>query len=233
MSITLSHLIYDILEIASSGGNPNQFKISNNQISYWIEQVRSQLISQSLAKHDDINDNWINYIPCVQLSQADKSECCNAPSGCYVMKSNLRLPSTIDTWKDNWIVSVSTMDGNMLSKTNPIKAKYQNYSKYAKNMRSWYVKDDYLYVINDDFLELVEVAGLFESPSELSRFADCSGNACFTEDSKYPVSLTLATQITDIVVRTKVNPFMSYAMANDNGNNGSTPEQKSNDKKAN
>lgn len=233
MAITAAHLIYDIVGIASSGGNPNEFKISNDQILYWIEQVRSQLISQSLAKKDDINDSWIQYIPCVELEQADAAECCSVSSGCYLLKSKKKLPSTIDTWKDNWIVSVSTMDGSLISKSNPLKSKYQKYSKYTSKNKSWYVKDDYLYIINDDFLELVEVAGLFETPSDLKRFADCSGNLCFTENSPYPISLTLATQITDIVVKTKVAPFMQFDMDNNNDSSGVTSQQKSADKQAN
>jgi hypothetical protein len=219
MAITAEHLINDIRGIASSGGNPNEFKISDEQILYWVEQVRSQLISQSLNKKDDINDSWIQYIPCLEMSQVDASECCDAPAGCYVLKSTLRLPSTIDTWKDNWIVSVSTIDGTMISKSNPFKSKYQKYNKYTNLNRGWYVKDDYLYIINDDFLELVEVAGLFESPSDLSRFANCSGGSCFTKESDYPISHTLATQVTDIIVNTKIKAFMSFP--NDTTNDAS------------
>lgn len=233
MSITLNHMVYDILEIASSGGNPNEFKIPTQQIAYWIEQTRSILISQSLNKKDDINDSWIQYIPCVEMQQADASECCDVASGCFLLKSVKRLPSTIDSWRDNWLVSVSTIDGNMISKSNPIKSKYQQYNKYTSNKRVWYVKNDYLYILNDQFLELVEVAGLFETPSDLKRFADCSGNVCFTDDSPYPVSLTLATQITDIILKTKVNPFMQYDMKNANNLDGSTNKQKAEEKQAN
>ena len=233
MSITLNHMVYDILEIASSGGLPSEFKIPTQQIAYWVEHTRSILISQSLNKHDDINDSWISYIPCVELEQVDASECCTVDSGCYLLKSKLRLPSTIDSWRDNWLVSVSTIDGNMISKSNPIKSKYQQYNKYTGNKRGWYVKNDYLYISNDQFLEVVEVAGLFETPSDLKRFADCSGNLCFTDDSPYPVSLTLATQITDIILKTKVAPFMTFDMKNTNNLDGSTNKQKAEEKQAN
>jgi hypothetical protein len=233
MAITANTLIYDILEIASSGGNSNEFKISKEQILYWIEQTRSLLISQSLNKHDDINDSWIQYIPCLQMELVDASECCSAPSGCMVLKSTKQLPSTIDSWKDNWIVSVSTIDGSMISKSNPFKSKYQQYNKYTGKTKSWYVKNDYLYIINDEFLELVEVAALFETPSDLKRFADCGGNSCFNNDSNYPVSLTLATQITDIIIKTKINPFMQSQMDNSNDASGQTQKDKGENKQVN
>lgn len=223
MSITARHLINDIREIASSGGNPNEFKISDEQILFWVEEVRSQLISQSLGKKDDINDSWIQYIPCVELELVDSAECCDVTSDCKVLKSKKRIPSTIDTWKDNWIVSVTTPLGEIISKSNPFKSKYQKYNKFTSKSKSWYLKNDYLYIINDEFLELVEIAGLFETPSDLKSFTDCSGNNCFTLDSDYPVSLTLATQITDIIIKTKVAPFMSFTKddGNDSNNDGS------------
>jgi len=225
MSITANHLVNDVLEIASSGGNPNEFKISNEQILYWVEQVRAQLIGQSLAKRDDINDSWVQYINCVELEQVDASECCLVDSDCYVLKSVKQIPSTIDTWKDNWIVSVTTIDGTPIPKSNPIKQRYQKYNKYTSSKRAWYLKDDYLYVINDQLLTYVSIAGLFETPSDLANFVDCAGQACWTLDSNYPISLTLATQVTDIVIKTKVNPFFGFPYDTKNDASGATPQQ--------
>jgi len=225
MAITANHLIADIRGIASSGGNPNEFKITDRQILYWVEQTRSMLISQSLGKKDDINDSWIQYINCVELEQVDASTCCLVDTDCYVLRSKERLPSTIDTWKDNWIVSVSTVDGTMIPKSNPFKSKYQKYNKYTNSDRSWYLKDDYLYVINDQLLTYVSVAGLFEFPSDLANFTSCDGDACWSYDSNYPISMSLATQVTDIVIKTKVNPFMNFPMDNSNNANNATPQQ--------
>ncbi|TXG80648.1 MAG: hypothetical protein E6R13_07760 [Spirochaetes bacterium] len=225
MAITANHLISDIRGIASSGGNPNEFKITDRQILYWVEQTRSLLISQSLAKKDDINDSWIQYIDCVELEQVDASTCCLVDTDCYVLRSKERIPSTIDTWKDNWIVSVTTIDGNMIPKSNPFKSKYQKYNKYTHSDRGWYLKDDYLYVINDQLLTYVSVAGLFEFPSDLANFTSCEGMACWSYDSNYPISMSLATQVTDIVIKTKVNPFMNFPMDNSNNANNATPQQ--------
>ena len=121
MNISINHIVYDILEIASSGDNPNSFKIDNSQIQYWIEQTRSMLISQSLNKRDDIHDSWVSYINCLEMEQVDASLCCLAPSDCKVLKSVQKLPSTIDSWKDNWIISVSGSDGTSISKSNQLK----------------------------------------------------------------------------------------------------------------
>jgi len=59
MALTLAHLTYDLQEIASSGGNPNSFKITIEQLEYWVEQVRSQLISQSISLFTLINESFL------------------------------------------------------------------------------------------------------------------------------------------------------------------------------
>ena len=225
MSITANHLIYDVLEIASSGGNPNEFKISNEQILFWCEEIRAKLIAQTLAKRDDINDSWIQYIGCVELEQVQDSTCCLVDTDCYILKSKKKIPSTIDTWKDNMIISVSTIEGLSIPKSNPIKQRYQKYNKYTGNKNSWYLKDNYLYVINNQLLSIVSLSGIFETPSELSNFTDCNNQVCFSLDSPYPISLNMASNIVDIVIKTKVNPFMTYPQDNSNNANSATPQQ--------
>lgn len=225
MAITLNHLIYDIIGIASSGSYPNEMKISNEQCKFWIEEVRAQLIGQALNKRDDIHDSWIQYIGCVELEQVEDSSCCLVDSDCHVLKSVKRIPSTIDTYKDNMIISVTTVEGVSIPKSNPIKQKYQVYNKYTGNSKSWYLKDNYLYIINDQLLSYVSLSGIFERPSELSAFVECSGEVCFTDSSTYPVSLAIASQITDIVVKTKAQPFFLFPSDESNDASSVTPKQ--------
>ena len=233
MAITANHLITDIRNIASSGGNPNEFKISDRQILYWVEQVRSQLISQALNKRDDINDSWIQFITCLEMEQVEDTDCCLVDSDCYLLKSVKRLPATIDNWKDNSIISVTTAGGESISKSNHIKQRYQKYNKYTSKAWGWYLKDDYLYIINDQNLNYLTVAGLFETPSDLARFIACDNQECWTYDSNYPLSATLATQVTDIVIKTKVNPFMSFPSDTTNNADANTPQQTLQNKQAN
>ena len=226
--ITLQQIIDDIRGIASSGSNPNEFKIPDEQIAYWVSQIRAMLISQSLNKKDDINDIWLQTISCLELELVDDSECCLAPSGCYVLKSIKKIPVTIDSWKSNWIVSVTTPGGESIPKQNIFSNKYQKYSKYTGNSRYYYLKDNYLYVINDDLLKYVNVIGLFQDPTELSEYVSCSNESCFTYDSQYPISANMTSQLTDIIIKTKVIPFMQFPAdnTNDGQNDPSQPAPK-------
>jgi len=167
--ISLQNIIDDIRAIASSGSNPNEFRIPDEQIAFWVSQVRATLIGQSLAKKDDLNDTWLQTISCFELELADATECCLAPSDCYVLKTVNKLPATIDTWKANWIVSVTTADGVPISKSNRFSNRYQQYNKYTGTTRYYYLKNDYIYIVNDTLLTYINVTALFQDPMEAHR----------------------------------------------------------------
>ena len=210
MAISLREITDDIRAIASSGSNPDNFKIPDEQIFYWINQTRAMLINQSLLKKDDLNDTWLQQINCMALEPADESECCLAPSGCYVLKTVRKIPSTIDTWKPNWIVSVTTAFGDQIPKSNQFSNRYQKYNKYTGNKKYYYLKNDYIYVVNNEDLSIINVQALFEDPMELANFPTCEGGVCFSTDSPYPASANMSSQITDIIIKTKVMPFMTF-----------------------
>lgn len=210
MIISQQVITDDIRGIASSGSNPNEFRIPDEQIYWWIDEIRAVLISQSLAKKDDLNDTWLQTISCMEMEQADEAECCLAETGCYVLKTVKKIPATIDTWKANWIVSVTTAAGEPISKSNRFANKYQKYSKYTGSTRYYYLKNDYLYIVNDQLLESINVTALFQSPSDLANYVTCEDEACFTPESPYPISANMSSQLVDIIIKTKVIPYMQF-----------------------
>lgn len=214
--ITLSHLISDIRDIASSGSNPIDFKISDENITYWINQVRATIISQSISKRNPITDDVIQTIGCIELEQVDKSLCCGIDTGCVLLRSKLVIPGTINTDEANLILSVTGLDGTQIHKSNQFRAKYKSFNKYTKFNKSWYLQNNYLYVINDLLLSEVAITGVFEDPTELSTFI-CNGESCFNiSTSLYPINNKMASVITDTVIKTKVLPFLQFPADNQN-----------------
>lgn len=210
MSVTKNQMIFDIKNIASSGTLPVPFKIEEEQISFWIDEVRSMLISQAIQKKSDISDVWLQTINCFEMEKVDISECCKLDFECYGVRSVKKLPADIETDDANTILAVTAVDGTSFTKSNLFRYKYKKYSKFTSKQKGWFIKDDYLYLINDLTTKYVTVRGLFEEPEELTNYVNCDGVSCYTRDSVYPVGLKMAGQITDIVVKTKVAPFMQF-----------------------
>ncbi len=231
MSISLNKLVYDVLNIAASGATSQDFRITEKQVIHWVNEVRSQLIVQALQKRQDISDTWVQTIPKVALELADKSEATDIPIGCYLLKSTLQLPDTIENWDDNTILSVTGLDNTPIGKSNLFRARYKTYSKYSGKQAAWYIRNNYLYVVNtDNTLGIVTVVGLFEDPLELNRFLTATGDVELTRDTPYPVSLKMASAITDIIINTKVLPLLKNPrdISNDSQDSGAIIKESTN-----
>lgn len=226
--MTEQHLISDIRNEATSGSNPDDFRIEDSQISYWVDQCRATLIAQSLQKRPDINDTWLQTISCLSLIQVDKSECCEIQTGCMILRTELQLPETVDNNSDNLIIRVEDSMGNIISKSNNFESKYNTYMKYTSNKPKWFLKNNYIYIINSDFLSNINITGIWDRPSDLTAFTSCDGSTCHSTDSEYPCSMKMASMITDIVLKTKVYPYIQLPRdtTNDNSNNFVNPNTK-------
>lgn len=229
MSITQNKIRSDIRNMATSGQNTIEFRIEDLQIDLWIDECWATLVAQSLQKRPDINDIWVQQITCLDLIQVDKSECCEIETDCIILRTELRIPRSIDANKDNMIIRIESINGDIISKTNVFASKYNKYSKYTSNKSKWFLKNDYIYVINSEYLSKINIYGIFETPSELTDFVSCDGNTCFDDNSAYPCTSKMASMITDIVYKSKVIPYLQNPQ--DNTNNANNNLQTSNPNK--
>lgn len=207
--LTLRHIVADARNIANSGKNNYSFRISDEQFAFWVHEIRAMLISQAIGKRQDISDVWIQELPCMELELVDSSDCCFITTDCYILKTKLKVPTTVETALDNLILRVTTPYGDIISKSNPFEAKYNRYNKYSGSKRQWYLNNGYLYITNETLLEYVNIFAIFEDPEELTNYLGCSNvTGCFNWDSKYPCSLKMANDITNIIMQTKVTSFL-------------------------
>lgn len=218
---SLNQLISDQRNIADSGENNYSFRIADSQLAYWNHETRAMLISQDITKRKDISDIWVQALTCVDLQQVDKSECCLITTKCYILRSVLKIPSTIETYGDNLILRVTTSKGDIITKTNPFKTKYNQYNKYTSEKMSWYIEKGYIYITSDDLLETINIYGVFDNPEELSNFTKCG--SCFSWDNEYPVSMKMANDMTNIILKTKILPFLQ--LPQDTTNNSLSDNQ--------
>ena len=220
---TLRHAVADIRNIADSGKNNYSFRISDEQIAFWFHEVRSMLISQAVTKRQDISDVWVQDLSCMELELVDASDCCFITTDCYILKTKVQIPTTVETNNDNLILRVTNPFGNIISKSNPFEVKYNKYNKYTGTKHQWYFRDGYMYITSELLLEYINIFAIFENPEDLDGLSNCGGSSCFTWDSKYPCSLKMANDITNIIMQTKVNPFLQ--MPHDTSNDGLSQNQ--------
>lgn len=204
---SLYHHVKNIANIAASGPQPVSSKISDELIAFWISEVRSMFISQAIKNRQDISDTWYQTF-CIDLIEVDASECCDITTDCKILRSSVRIPRSIEFDGDNLIKSVTSVDGVVINKFNRFRQKYTKFSKYTSSKPGWFLKDDYIYIINST-LEKAVVSIIAEDPLDLADFVDCNNATCFTWDSEYPMSRKMSNDVANYILNTKLKTMLS------------------------
>lgn len=206
---SLNQITADILNLASSGKGNYSVRLEEELVYFWINEARSKLISEALIKREQLSDVWLQAISCLEMIQVEASECCFVTTGCFILRSKKKLPPTIETNNDNSIVKVVTATGSIVDKGNAFDGVYASFNKYTGKKPFWYLQNGYLYMTDEQLITYLTVYGIFENPMDLNTFINCTDTPCFSIDDNYPVSLKMANDITNYVLRAKVLPFYS------------------------
>jgi len=207
--ITLNKIVYDILNLVYGGNTSDDADISERQVAFWINQVRALLIRQELSNKLDIHDSYIQQFT-VELDRVDTAEDCEVETGCYLLRSISKIPTTIRRGGKNTIISIQSLDEKQsFSETSFFRKRFNAYNKYTGSKSRWYLKNDYLYLTNTKVIERIKISGVFENPEDLAEFTTCEGNSCFSWDDKYPISADMVLAISDIILKSKFNIIAS------------------------
>lgn len=179
-------------------------------VKQYVKVVRSQLIKQILSKNTALDSSFIQSLGCVSLIKADKSECCDFPIGCKILKTAVPIPSVIDGGT-SLITRVGPVNlyekgyQNVASERVP----FMGGNKYTKGIIKWFKMNNtgYLYLVTDESMqslgmEVINIQGVFSDPEEVSSFKNCAtGDTCFTMDSPYPFPDSMLPALTELVLK--------------------------------
>jgi len=168
--------------------------ITPRHISFDLANQRALFIRNELNKGRNIDPDIIQDLGCVEMEVADTAECCDITTGCYVMRTKLEIPPTIETHKTTGITRIGSVDKTKkeFSRTTFEASKWVGNGKYNTNEIFAYKANNRIYVISKSdrpkFLTHINIRGIFENPNDVSAFTNCStGASCFSGDSKYPL----------------------------------------------
>jgi hypothetical protein len=219
---SLNEIVYDIKNIAYGGVQSDDNPISDRQIAFWVN-YESAVIRGQTINTGNIPDQFIQYLECVELECVDEVECCEVSSTEKILRSTQKLPVTIQRRGKNTIISVSSVDKvTSFSETTEYRRRVNKYNKYTGSKPRWFIKNDYLYVINTKMLEYVTVGGVFEDPTEAANFLNCAGDTCFTWDSKYPITMQMTKIIVDTILNNRMQIVTQSPKDEDNDARGKT-----------
>ena len=205
----LNKLIYDIREATKEYMDDTE--VSNRYIKYLLNIKRAKYLRQELNNAQRTTDSTTVQTLTVNLEEVDSSDCGLKGVCDKIMRSCKKLPDPLALHTKNGITRVAALD-KMSKPFNFVtreKAIYAQDAPFPNSIYSFLHDDGYLYVISQNaslvFLECISVTGIWEDPSDLARFDVCCSckentEACFTEESEYPIQPHLVDSIRKEVI---------------------------------
>lgn len=230
---TLNSIVFAILDTVRPD-NMTSSDITEELIKFHIKNIRSQLIKQEANKGHSIDSYIIQSLGCIPLELADKSECCDYPTGCKILRTAVEIPSPIEMYNRQLITRFGPVSGTdrPWQQIEYERVPFEGTNKYTRNLYKWFTKNTnrrlYLLVPEDDLLhnsiEVGEISGVWEDPEELYNFKNCStGEPCFSADSQFPVKSWMVPLIIELVIKKFVS-IQAQAPIDSSNDNKTNPE---------
>ena len=222
---TLNEITYNILSSVRPHITDDE-DLTMEKIEHDVNIKRALFIRNELNKNRTIDPNIIQSLGCLELELSTPVDCCiDLDINCVVLRTKLPIPNSIELHNRNLITRVSPVvktknrfnfvaferfvnSGNGQFNKNDIFATLHNDGKI-------YLKSN---DINLNLITHITVEGVFEDPREVAKFTHCSGEPCFTGDSKYPLNMWMEEYIKNALVE----EYLKYTLKStkDNVNDG-------------
>jgi len=230
---TLKELVYNILDLHYEGIVPDDSRINKRQVKKWIADERAYLIRQEISKHRKIPKQLTQDLGCLKLECVDAVECCElgVATGNHIWRTP-ELPDFLFVYNQEngsqlTIDFFGLPDGiSPIEFTHHSSAYWSRYKKYTPKQRRAFYKNRRIYVTNAGDLKYVNMRAILQDPEEIANVVDpCSGNYCFSEESRYPIlphqETMLIRMINERYIKTMAQP---YNQADVDNNANENPE---------
>lgn len=194
-------LVYDI-STSPSLSELSDDQMVLNQVSYWIDLNRAELIRQDYNKGRSINPDIVSTLPCEEVEQVDASECPCDLSGCMLLRTVNEMPEFIETSSRNLLEFIRTpvVGSQTISIINYQRVPYINANSLTAGMPKAYLYNRRIYIISDVLIDKISVGGVLSFPEDLKNYTSCDGSACWTPEDNYPCSNYMLNTIKKMVI---------------------------------
>ena len=223
--------IFNRVRPSYSGEKP----LSLELIEWHIINVRAQLIREDLNKHKSVDPFIIQDLGCITLEEVDKG-CCDVPVDCYILRTDIDIPSAIELDNKSLITRVGPVDFTKrpFQYVEFSRVPFAGTNRFTKNEVKWFIKNKriYLLISNDNpigwGLEKINVQAVLEDPTEASQFNTCTGTNCFNDDSAFPIKARMLPTLVQLVVERFIGPQSAAPIDNSSDNKPNLEQQLNN-----
>lgn len=197
--VTGNKLIYDIRGMLRNYHIVDEDTLTDRQVEFWIIAQRATWINKRDTAYIKADHAFAQTLTSDVISIDRSFMPTRVPAGYRILRTKTVLPTLINFKSWDGVINTGPID--MVSER-------FNHSEYRESIASGngrfnkneiysFINDDYLYIISKSLkgywslLSQVAVMGIFNDPRDVGNFKHVSGEACWTLDMEYPISLDL------------------------------------------
>lgn len=221
--VTYNKILFDIKETLSSNQVIDDFNIDERRIMYIFNNQRSLWLKREYNTPGRRFNSSIVQSFCIDLEvqSSDICPCDNFYECDEFLVSKTTLPVFLELHHKPAIIKVGSPDLKALffSPVPYAQSVYSGSGRFNQNSLFVFFIENKLYIPikkkEHKLISRLNIMGIFEDPTELSKFKNCSGEVCFDKDSQYPINAGMIPFIKDMVVK---ELLMSYQLPKDDIN---------------
>lgn len=201
MGISLDKIVQDLLLIIRGSNISQSEPISKRQVETWVHQYRAMLLKRDLDKNKTANPDYIQEIANLAVTLIEGSEDNAIGSDCYISRTAVKLPKTIDLNTKSGLTYIGTILGNQIQLIPYTRFQWQKYKKYTDSEKLAFLRNQYLYIYNNELLSTINVRGIFENPLELESqsLSDVDYRA------NYPIPMDKVPMLKEMILKQELN----------------------------
>lgn len=229
--MTLTEIQKNIFNIAKGGGlASDDSRLNGKLIKFWIRYYRSKKLLEYTDFGKEIYPEIVQDLGCLTLTDTDKSECPNVEFGCKIKK--VEIPPLVDFPDNRGLTFVGLIDKQEpFSITSPDSIYWTRFRRFTPDSNRAYMIGNTLYVVTPEMTELkyINVRGVFEDPTQITR-VDSDGNTIlFDEDNdNYPIMDGMVADLVEEILRKELKVALTtgHDIENDSLDNAEGKIQK-------
>lgn len=230
--VTLRELVYDIYNTIHAGKTNDSELVSYKNVEHWVIQARNTLIKQHLSKGNNKSEALIQHLFAQHVSPVDISDATvlGLNTGCYITRTDKQIPTYVDTDYEDLCLSIQPSQINSQNYTliTRNRISYLGKNKWNKNMPYAFIRNRYIYIVNNPDVEYITIEGIFSDPRELAGYTnEISGEILYNDESRFPISENMTEIIKAMILKNNgIILQVGTDISEDGTPNNAIPKQK-------
>jgi hypothetical protein len=199
---SLNTIIQDLFDTIRNSNIAESENISKNMVEQWVHQYRSLLLKQDLDKGRYVNQTYVQEINGIIVGPSNTGSLVLRPmDGIDVFVSEIKIPKTIDLQFKSGIISLTTIDGREIQVLPESRALRQFDRKWTKDDTVAFLKEDRLYLLSLEDLEMVNGKFIFEVPTEIGEVLTINGYIDYNRNDVYHIPANLIPTMKEMILK--------------------------------